>query len=59
MPLWLLPARDILSVVEILASFWVNEVTWRGHRMAADGTATAMIPEPRAGSRASGGGMKL
>jgi ceramide glucosyltransferase len=32
-PLWLLPLRDILSVIEIAASFWVREVTWRGHRM--------------------------
>jgi ceramide glucosyltransferase len=31
-PLWLLPLRDILSVIEIGASFWVRKVTWRGHR---------------------------
>jgi hypothetical protein len=31
--LWLLPQRDILSVIEIGTSFWVREVTWRGHRM--------------------------
>ena len=36
-PLWLFPLRDCLSVVEIGASFWVNEVVWRGHRMGASG----------------------
>jgi ceramide glucosyltransferase len=44
-PFWLFPLRDILSVCEILACFWVNQVTWRGHRMAADGAATAPVAE--------------
>ena len=39
-PLWLLPLRDILSVAEIAASFWVDEVTWRGHKMGASGAVT-------------------
>lgn len=42
-PFWLLPPRDILSVAEIAASFWVNEVTWRGHRMGAVATAQAPV----------------
>lgn len=36
-PAWFFPLRDCLSVVEIGASFWVNEVVWRGHRMDASG----------------------
>jgi ceramide glucosyltransferase len=32
---WLLPARDILSVVEIAASYRVEDVVWRGHRIDA------------------------
>jgi ceramide glucosyltransferase len=35
-PLWLLPARDVLSAVEIAASFWNDAVVWRGHTMQAD-----------------------
>jgi ceramide glucosyltransferase len=38
-PLRLLPVRDLLSVVEIVASFWVDQVTWRGHRMNASAAA--------------------
>jgi ceramide glucosyltransferase len=34
-PAWLLPARDILSVAEIAASYWVDDVIWRGHKMSA------------------------
>ncbi len=44
-PIWLFPVRDVLSVCEIVACFWVNQVTWRGHRMAADGAATAPVAE--------------
>jgi ceramide glucosyltransferase len=40
---WLLPLRDLLSVAEIAASFVVNHVTWRGHRMAADGVVSAPV----------------
>jgi ceramide glucosyltransferase len=40
---WLLPLRDLLSVAEIAASFVVNHVTWRGHRMAADGVVTVPV----------------
>ncbi len=35
-PLWLLPARDVLSAVEIVVSHWNDEVIWRGHTMQAD-----------------------
>jgi ceramide glucosyltransferase len=45
-PLRLLPVRDLLSVIEIVASFWVDEVTWRGHRMAAGGVAPASGGHP-------------
>lgn len=51
-PIWLLPLRDVLSVVEIVASYWINEVTWRGHKIDADGRAakppasTASWPVP-------------
>jgi ceramide glucosyltransferase len=32
-PYWLLPLRDALSVVETIASYWGNEVVWRGHKL--------------------------
>jgi ceramide glucosyltransferase len=38
-PFWLLPLRDILSVVEVAVSFFIDEVTWRGHKLAATGIA--------------------
>jgi ceramide glucosyltransferase len=38
-PLWLVPLRDILSVVEIVASYWIDEVTWRGHRIGTNARA--------------------
>jgi ceramide glucosyltransferase len=34
-PYWLLPVRDVLSVVETIVSYWGNEVVWRGHRLTA------------------------
>jgi hypothetical protein len=34
-PYWLLPLRDALSVVETIASYWGNEVVWRGHKLTA------------------------
>jgi len=37
--IWLLPLRDILSVVEIAASYCVDEVVWRGHKIDANGVA--------------------
>ncbi len=36
-PVWLLPLRDLLSVAEIGASFWIDDVVWRGHRLDANG----------------------
>jgi ceramide glucosyltransferase len=38
-PFWLFPLRAWLSVVEVCASFLVDEVVWRGHRLAATGVA--------------------
>jgi len=32
---WLLPIRDILSVIEVVASFMTSQVLWRGHKMRA------------------------
>jgi ceramide glucosyltransferase len=47
----LLAARDILSFVVYLASFWSTRVSWRGQdfAVARDGTLLATV-EPRAGS---------
>jgi ceramide glucosyltransferase len=42
-PIKLLPIRDLLSVVQIFASFWVDQVTWRGHTMNASGVAAAPV----------------
>jgi ceramide glucosyltransferase len=38
-PFWLFPLRAWLSVVEVAASFLINEVVWRGHKMGAGGVA--------------------
>jgi len=38
-PFWLFPLRAWLSVVEVVASFLINEVMWRGHKLAASGVA--------------------
>ena len=35
-PVWLLPLRDILSVVVMLASYGGRQVEWRGHGLHAD-----------------------
>jgi ceramide glucosyltransferase len=35
-PVWLLPLRDILSVVVMLASYAGRRVNWRGHFLQAD-----------------------
>ncbi len=35
-PVWLLPARDIMSVMQIIASYLGSTVVWRGHVMQAD-----------------------
>jgi ceramide glucosyltransferase len=35
-PVWLLPLRDILSIVEIIASYFSDRVVWRGNTMEAD-----------------------
>ena len=35
----LLPLRDLLSVLQIAASFCLNVVVWRGHTLRADGRA--------------------
>ncbi|HVZ09387.1 bacteriohopanetetrol glucosamine biosynthesis glycosyltransferase HpnI [Rhodopila sp.] len=35
-PVWLLPLRDLLSVVVLLGSFVSRKVDWRGHDLIAD-----------------------
>jgi ceramide glucosyltransferase len=42
---WLLPFRDILSIVEIIASYFSNQVVWRGTMMRAD-NGVARVPAP-------------
>ena len=44
-PIWMLPLRDLLSVAEIVASFCVDEVVWRGHRIAATGVCTVPVTD--------------
>ncbi len=36
-PVWLLPARELMSAVVMVASYLGREVDWRGHRMIAEG----------------------
>ncbi|MEI9985221.1 MAG: hypothetical protein WDN69_19750 [Aliidongia sp.] len=43
-PFYFFPLRDLLSVLEIGASFLINEVTWRGQKLAATGTVIVPIP---------------
>jgi ceramide glucosyltransferase len=35
-PVWLLPLRDVLSVIVLLASYGGRHVIWRGHGLQAD-----------------------
>jgi ceramide glucosyltransferase len=54
-PVWLLPARDVLSVVVMLASYGGRQVDWRGHGLQADTpppvTHQAMAVRPMEGNR--------
>ena len=44
-PVWLLPFRDTLSIIEIFASYSSGRVVWRGMKMEADdGVAAAPLP---------------
>ena len=49
MPALLLPVRDVLSAVEIIASFCGDAVVWRGHAMRADGSDAALRAPSRNG----------
>jgi ceramide glucosyltransferase len=40
-PLWLLPLREIMSMVVMIASYCGDQVDWRGHTMSADGPVGA------------------
>ena len=44
---WLAPLRDMLSVIEIAASYWVEAVVWRGHRVSARGRREAGCAKTR------------
>ena len=35
LPIWLLPLRDLFSMTVILASYWTDEVAWRGQTLRA------------------------
>jgi ceramide glucosyltransferase len=36
-PLWTYPLRDVLSVTEIVATYGIDNVVWRGHKIYANG----------------------
>jgi ceramide glucosyltransferase len=55
--LWLLPLRDLLSMAILAASFWDDEVVWRGHVMHADRPAVAInLPDEEAIPKLMGSG---
>jgi ceramide glucosyltransferase len=50
-PVWLLPLRDILSVIVLLASYAGRSVDWRGQTMHADTPARSQgLPVPTPGT---------
>lgn len=42
-PFWLLPARELMSIAVMIASYGGDKVDWRGHTLHADGPVT--MPE--------------
>lgn len=48
-PLWLLPLREILSVIVMMASYGGRRVVWRGHGLEAD--TPERLPEQTAAVR--------
>jgi ceramide glucosyltransferase len=46
-PGWLLPLRDYLSVLELIVSYWGNEVVWRGHKLTGGGSLTEIATSPK------------
>ncbi|MGI4944685.1 MAG: bacteriohopanetetrol glucosamine biosynthesis glycosyltransferase HpnI [Janthinobacterium lividum] len=42
LPIWLLPLRDLFSVSVILASYWTDQVAWRGQTLRA--TRPGLVP---------------
>lgn len=42
LPIWLLPLRDLFSVSVILASYWTDQVAWRGQTLRA--TRPVLVP---------------
>jgi ceramide glucosyltransferase len=51
-PVWLLPFRDILSIVEIIASYSSDQVVWRGMMMQADDGVSPAPAHPKHASKA-------
>lgn len=45
-PVWLLPLRDILSVIVMMASYGGRRVIWRGHGLEADTPGRFAAPAP-------------
>ena len=45
-PFWLLPAREVMSFVALIAAFAGNRVEWRGHRLTADRPQIQDFPAP-------------
>jgi ceramide glucosyltransferase len=43
-PVWLLPAREILSVIVMMASYGGRRVLWRGHGLEADTPERFSVP---------------
>ncbi len=41
---WLLPLRELMSVVVMIASYGGDRVDWRGHSLRADGPVSLSIP---------------
>jgi len=53
-PVWLLPLRELISVLVLAGGFTGSRVEWRGHEMTADGpvsvpAASAPSAEPKGG----------
>ncbi len=50
-PVWLLPLRDVLSVVVMLASYGGRRVIWRGYGLQADTPPNSVTPRPFEGTQ--------
>jgi ceramide glucosyltransferase len=50
-PIWAFPIRDLLSVIEIGASYCIDDVVWRGQRICARQVSPAVAPGSGAGNK--------